>query len=189
MQLDTDGRPWRMRAASLRSDLSLLRFACSLVLEGVQMPDFPALPFDRMNEADVREEVISPLIRSLGYRTGTENNVVREQGLRYPRQYLGRKDPARDPGLRGKADYILEVKGRVRWVIEAKAPGVELGPNDSEQAWSYANHPEVRAVYYALCNGWQLSIYSTSHGPNSGALLKIDYSALAENWARVLGRC
>lgn len=142
------------------------------------MSTFPHLLFDRMNEADVREEVIAPLIRLLGYRTGTEYDVVREQGLRYPRQYLGRKDPSRDPDLRGKADYILEVRRRVRWVVEAKAPGVELGANDFEQAWSYANHPEVRAVYFVLCNGWRFLVFSTSHGPDVPPLLDVSYTDL-----------
>ena len=67
------------------------------------------------------------------------------RGFAIPVSYLGRKDPSRDPELRGKADYILEVRRRVRWVLEAKAPGVELGENDYEQAWSYANHPERAA--------------------------------------------
>lgn len=140
------------------------------------MTCFPPLPFERMNEADVREEVIAPLIRELGYRTGTDFDVIREQGLRYPRQYLGRKNASRDPELRGKADYILEVSRRVRWVIEAKAPSAELGSNDFEQAWSYANHPEVRAVYFVVCNGLRTLVFSTSFGPNVPAILDIGYS-------------
>ncbi|MEW6165632.1 MAG: hypothetical protein AB1642_11275 [Pseudomonadota bacterium] len=139
-----------------------------------------------MNEADVREDVIAPLIKQLGYRIGTEFNIVREQGLRYEHLYLGRKVPERDPILRGKADYILEVRERVRWVIEAKAPSVELGPNDIEQAWSYANHPEVRAVYFVLCNGQRLIIYSTNQGPNAPALLDVAYSEFATRLADIV---
>ena len=79
--------------------------------------------------------------------------VIREQSLRYPRKFLGRKDLSKDPELRGKADYILEAKRKVRWVLEAKAPDGQITQDDIEQAWSYANHPEVRAVYFVLCNG------------------------------------
>ena len=61
------------------------------------MQSFPSLPFDRMGEADVREEVLAPLVRSLGYRTGGEHDVIREQSLRYPKIFLGRKNPAKDP--------------------------------------------------------------------------------------------
>ncbi len=72
---------------------------------------FEQLKFDDLNETDVREEIVAPLIRNLGYRSGTENNVIREQSLRYPRAFLGHKNPGKDPIRRGKADYILEAGG------------------------------------------------------------------------------
>ena len=59
----------------------------------------------------------------------------------------------KDPLLRGKADYILEASGKVRWVIEAKAPDVQIDIDAIEQAWSYASHAEIRAVYFVLSNG------------------------------------
>ncbi len=150
------------------------------------MPDFPPLPFEKMNEADVREEVLAPLVRALGYRTGTEFNVIREQGLRYSRLYLGRKNPAKDPELRGKADYILEVQERVRWVLEAKAPCVDIGSNDIEQAWSYANHPEVRAVYFVLSNGPEIQVYVTSYGPTVSPILAVPYSDLTKRFPELV---
>ena len=113
---------------------------------------FDPLDFTNLNETDVREEILAPLIRSLGYRSGTENDVIREQSLRYPRAFLGRKKPGQDPVLRGKADYILDARNAVRWVIEAKAPDVELDLDAVEQAYTYASHPEVRAVYFVLSN-------------------------------------
>ena len=78
------------------------------------MLDLSYLPFDRMGEADVREEVLAPLVRELGYRTGTEFDIIREQSLRYPKIFLGRKNPKKDAELRGKADYILEVRDQIR---------------------------------------------------------------------------
>jgi len=87
---------------------------------------FEPISFQNLNEADVREEILAPLIRRLGYRSGTEHNVIREQSLRYPRAFIGRKDSKKDPILRGVADYILEAGSAVRWVIEAKAPDVEI---------------------------------------------------------------
>lgn len=142
------------------------------------MPPFLPLPFDELSEADVREEVITQMLRELGYRSGSENNIVREQSLRYPRESLGRKNPRRDPLLRGKADYILEVRNLVRVEIEAKAPTASISVDDIEQAWSYANHPEVRAVYFALCNGREFHVYQTNHGPNAGAVLTLGYEDL-----------
>ncbi len=134
--------------------------------------------FEEMNEADVREEVIAPLVRRLGYRTGTDNNVIREQLLRYKFVFLGLKDPGKDPEVRGKADYILEAERRIRWVVEAKAPQVEIDNTVVEQAWSYANHPEVRAVYFAICNGHLLLVYRTADGPQAQAILRLTCSEL-----------
>lgn len=133
-----------------------------------------------MNETDVREEVIAPLIRHLGYRTGTKANVFREQSLQYPKIFLGRKNSKKDPVIRGRADYICEVDGSVRWVIEAKAPQVKLSSNDVEQAYTYANHPEIRAVYFCLINGPDLKIYQTNQGPNSAPLLELNYEELQQ---------
>ena len=140
---------------------------------------FEPIKFEGLNEADIREEVLAPLIRTLGYRSGTIHNVIREQSLRYPRIFLGRKDVKKDPLLRGKADYILEANGKVRWIIEAKSPDVELNIDDIEQAWSYANHSEIRAVYFVVCNGKSLQIFQTNQGPNSGPFLSITYEELA----------
>lgn len=143
---------------------------------------FEPIQFAKLNETDVREEVIAPILRRLGYRSGTEYDVFREQSLKYPKLYLGRKDAKKDPELRGKADYILEVEGRLRWVIEAKAPEVSLGENQIEQAWSYANHPEVRAIFFVLCNGRYFDVYHTATGPGVAPVLSIPYDRLEADW-------
>lgn len=140
--------------------------------------NFEALKFDRLNEADVREEIIAPLLRHLGYRSGSDNDIIREQSLRYPMDSLGRKKPDRDPLLRGKADYICEAGGRVRWVIEAKAPGIDIGPDEIEQAYTYARHPEVRAVYFCVTNGREFHVYRTDQTPSVGPVLRLPYADL-----------
>ena len=142
--------------------------------------------FEEFNETDVREEIIAPLLRSLGYRSGTVNNIVREQSLRYSRSYLGRKNPARDPELRGIADYILDVNHLVRWVIEAKPPSVDIAADEIEQAWSYANHPEVRAVYFSLCNGRVLHVFQTQHGPEAGPILTLTFEQMESDLSRLV---
>jgi len=150
-----------------------------------RMFDFSHLPFDRMGEADVREDILAPLVRELGYRTGTEFDIIREQSLRYPKVFLGRKNPKKDIELRGKADYIFEVRGQVRWVLEVKAPGVEIGVDEIEQAWTYANHAEVRAVYFAICNGHELKVFVTQNAPTVGAFLTVPYAEMAESFAKI----
>jgi hypothetical protein len=144
------------------------------------MNDFPTLPFATMGEADVREEILAPLIRLLGYRQGTEFDVIREQSLRYPREFIGTKKPRTDPVLRGKADYILDVVGYACWVLEAKAPGVPIDDHAIQQAWSYANHPEVRAVYFAVSNGEVLQVFATQAGPTAGAFMSVSYEDMEQ---------
>ncbi len=141
--------------------------------------DFPAYNFALLGETDVREEIIAPLLRHLGYRSGTLHNVIREQHLSYPQLALGRRK-AGDPFLRGKADYICEAGGQVRWVIEAKAPGEALDQLVEEQAWSYANHQEIRAVYFVVTNGREFKLYQTNRGPDAPALFECAYAEMPE---------
>jgi hypothetical protein len=115
------------------------------------------------------------LLRHLGYKSGSENNIIREQLLRYPKVSLGRKDPKKDPELRGKADYILEVGTHLRWVIEAKAPDIAIDNDCVEQAWTYANHPAIRAIYFAICNGRGLSVFRTAYGPKADVQFFVPY--------------
>lgn len=139
---------------------------------------FPSVDFARFSEADVREEVIAPLLRHLGYKTGTENDVIREQPLRYDKSFLGRKNPKRDWPLRGRADYICEAQGRVRWTIEAKPPGNGIALDDIEQAYTYAIHPEVRAVYFCLCDGHEFRVYQCLDAPATEPLVAWKYEHL-----------
>ena len=136
---------------------------------------FEPLNFEQLNETDIREEVIAPLLRYLGYRSGTPNNIIREQHLKYPKIFLGRKKPNNDPEVRGIADYICEVEGKIRWVIEAKSPSDAITSEEIEQSYSYANHAEIRAVYFCVCNGKELQIYHTNRSPGVGALLTVSY--------------
>lgn len=146
---------------------------------------FDNFNFQNLNETDVREEILAPLIRKLGYRADSKNNVIREQSLRYPRAFIGKKNKNKDPILRGKADYILEAGSNVRWVIEAKAPDVEIDDDSIEQAFSYANHPEVRGVYFSISNGKKFVIYQTNQGPNSEPLLEISYNDLNQQFSKI----
>jgi hypothetical protein len=134
--------------------------------------------FDKLNETDVREEIIAPLIRELGYRSDSNNNVIRELPLRYGREFLGRKDNKNDPVLRGRADYLLEAHFLVRWIIEAKSPAAHISTDDIEQAYTYANHAEVRAVYFVLVNGRQFMIFQTNLGPQAPPRWSVSYEEL-----------
>src|SRR5690348_820628 len=96
----------------------------------------------QLNEQAVREEIIAPILRALGYRANGENDIRhgKHLPLRYPRSYMGRKKRT-DPKLTGFADYICCAKNRVSWTIEAKGEQEDLTIDVVEQAYTYANHP------------------------------------------------
>lgn len=138
-----------------------------------------------MNETDVRENVVSPLLRELGYRHSSSNDIITEQTLRYPKAYIGRKKIGKDQDIRGKADYILEVEKRLRWVVEVKAPEIDITINDIEQAYSYAYHPEVRAIYFMVTNGKEFRLFQTINGPDAPCIMLTTYDDLKSNFQQL----
>lgn len=124
--------------------------------------NFQALRLDTMNETDVRETVVRPLIEALGYRNGEEAYVRSERVLRYDRAFLGRQNPKKDPPLVGRADYECGVAAHGRWIVEVKSPAVELTADDAAQGHSYAAHNEIAAEFYLLTNGHKFRLYQTS---------------------------
>lgn len=132
-------------------------------------------PFQRYSENDVRENIIRPLIVKLGY---LPEMVTTQLSLKYSRLFLGhKKGENKDRPLRGEADYIIDIDGRLRWVIEAKKPGA-ISDDDREQAYSYAMHPEVRAVLFSVMSGTHFEIYHTFEKPDAGPLLSFTYEEL-----------
>ncbi len=128
------------------------------------------MDLDTANETDIREDIAMPILTALGYARGTSNDIRREFPLKYDRQSLGRKKPT-DPPLRGVADYILVVTGAGRWVLEVKAPKVEIARDEIEQAITYARHPEVGATYAVVLNGRRIVVYHYSQTSDEEPLL------------------
>ncbi|AIL98110.1 type I restriction enzyme HsdR N-terminal domain-containing protein [Sinorhizobium meliloti] len=122
--------------------------------------------YDAMNETDVREVIVRPLLHEIGYRFGTDATIRTEVILKYDKAFLGRKKPTSDvplASLKGRADYICEVVSVGRWVVEVKAPNVELSPEDAQQAHTYAAHPEIAGLFYLITNGREFALYRTSY--------------------------
>ncbi|MGH7826751.1 MAG: hypothetical protein ACREQ7_16455 [Candidatus Binatia bacterium] len=70
---------------------------------------------------------------------------------------------------------------QVRWIIEAKSPDAALDREVEEQSWSYASHPEIRAVYFCLTNGKEFKIFQTNRGPEADAIFQCSYESLQES--------
>ena len=140
--------------------------------------------FEGATENDVREIVIRPLLERLGY---DRSKVMTQLPLRYTYLFLGhRKGSGKDRPLRGEADYVVNVDQRLRWVVEAKRGG-PITDDDREQAYSYAMHPEVRAVVFAIISGTHYEFFSTFETPEAGPILSFNETEAEECFAAVQG--
>lgn len=118
--------------------------------------DFALLDSRTFKEDSVREELIVPVLKALGYAASGPNRIIRSKGLEHPFLTVG----SRQRPITLIPDYLLTVSGNFTFVLDAKAPPEEirLGKN-VEQVYSYATHPEIRVNLFALCNGRELVLF------------------------------
>lgn len=104
-------------------------------------------------EDSVREVIILPLLKALGYE---QINIVRSKSLQHPFLKTGSKKTP----IKLIPDYILKIEENYAWVLDAKAPNEKIIHSEHvEQVYSYSTHPEIRSTYFALCNGLEFSLY------------------------------
>ncbi len=139
--------------------------------------DFKLLDSQGFKEDSVREELITPLLHSLGYQAYSEFEIVRSKSLKHPSVMFGSKKQKINIIL----DYLLKVRSHSAWILEAKSPdqNIVYGKN-VEQAYSYAIHPEIRVNLYALCNGRQLTLF---HIHETKPILQVGLQDLEELWS------
>ena len=118
--------------------------------------DFNVLNDPEFQEDSVREEIIGPILKHLGYGPSGSPKVVRSRKLSHPFVNIGSKSHK----INIIPDYVLEVEGKPFAILDAKSPSTSLEKsNHTEQAYSYAIHPEIRAKIYSLCNGKEWIIW------------------------------
>ncbi len=140
-------------------------------LSGVDSPGF--------NEDAVREDVVAPLLRKVGYRASGSMRMARGKPLTHPFVMIGSKKHK----VSIIPDYILYEDSVPLLILDAKAPDeAVVHSKHVEQAYSYAIHPDVRCVNYALCNGRQLAFY---HVSKSEPLFVIDCKEMLARWDEV----
>ena len=71
------------------------------------------------NETDVREDFVSPLLKALDYSNSGKHKIERNVFLQIPDLIIGRKKKSFE---KYSPDYILNVNGKRKWVIDAKGP-------------------------------------------------------------------
>jgi hypothetical protein len=122
--------------------------------------DFQVLNDPDFKEDSVREEIILPILKALGYGATKPHKIIRSKGLKHPFVSVGsaRKKITCIP------DYLFEVEDKYAWVLEAKGPNENiLSGKHVEQAYSYAIHSEIRVPLFALCNGKEFVLFHISN--------------------------
>ena len=118
--------------------------------------DFSILQDPDFKEDSVREELVVPIIKALGYAATGDAKIVRSRSLVHPYVAIG-SQPRKVSII---PDYIFLANGKPLWILDAKSPSEDITKSKHvEQAYSYAIHPEVRAELYALCNGHEFVLY------------------------------
>lgn len=142
--------------------------------------DLALLNDPNFKEDAVREEIVTPFLKELGYRAGGRNSINRSTALEHPFVQIGSKSRP----INIFPDYLLTVEGRAAWVLDAKGPNenIHTGKN-VEQVYSYAIHPDVRVDIYGLCNGKELVIFDIRQKP---PILQIAITKINESWDQVL---
>ena len=141
--------------------------------------DFEILNSSEFNEAAVREELINPILKKLGYKAYGYNKILYNNSLKHPFVQTGSKKRQIDI----IPDYLFEIAGKYSWVLDAKAPTENITSGDNiEQAYFYAIHPDIQADIFALCNGKEFIVYSKD---KKEKLLFFQLSEIDEHWEEI----
>lgn len=110
-------------------------------------------------EQAIREQVLAPMLTTLGYGQQTVNEILYEHVAPLPDEYrmIG--------SHRIKIDYVPTLRLQRFWIMEAKKPGslsdMEANQAAFLQAHFYATYPTINARYIVLADGEQLRVYDS----------------------------
>jgi hypothetical protein len=151
-------------------------------MQPLQSFDFRALDQTEFGEDAVREEIIAPIFRALGYAATGRLRIVRSKRLEHPWVSLGTTKKR----LSLIPDYVLYVDDLPVFVLDAKAPSEHvLDREHIAQVYSYAINREIRANWFALCNGRHLSVFHVAD-PGDVPRFHIHLGNLDKNWPAVV---
>lgn len=118
--------------------------------------DFCILDDPDFKEDAVREELVLPIIKALGYSVMGNSRIIRSKSLVHPYVAIG----SQQRKISIIPDYVFTSDSSPYWILDAKSPSESiLKSKHVEQAYSYAIHPEIRASLYALCNGHEFVLF------------------------------
>ena len=80
--------------------------------------DFSCLDDPEFKEDSVRENIIAPLLRGIGWSSSGTNKIIRSRSLTHPYVMFG----SQKRKLTVIPDYLLTVNGKPCFVLDAKSP-------------------------------------------------------------------
>ena len=141
--------------------------------------DFQLLNSPEFKEDAVREELINPILKNLGYKAFGHNRIIYSKTLSHPFVKIGSKKRQ----INIVPDYLLEINGKYSWVLDAKAPNENILSGDHiEQVYSYAIHPDIHADIFALCNGKEFAAFKKD---KKEPLLFFQLSEIDQHWDEI----
>ncbi|STQ85945.1 hypothetical protein LS73_002055 [Helicobacter muridarum] len=137
--------------------------------------DFQALEDENFKEDSVRELLIAPLLKELGFvlKDSKESGNKSKEINKDSKLEMALSLKLTSPTILGSnekitftrfPDYVLYFDSKPHCVLDAKAPKVEISAQSKaeRQAFYYAINPELKAPFYALCNGKSFMLFETN---------------------------
>ncbi len=147
---------------------------CAKVPVGSVVARIQTLDVSAYSEADVRAEVIDPIIRALGYQKETYFSLARKKHLKVLDKDLF-------------IDYSMTLWSQNFWLIEAKKvqrKRMAFSHNDLNQALQYATHPEINAALVVLCDGRIIDVYDREVSVVD-RVLRVEVARLSEEFDKL----
>lgn len=139
--------------------------------------DFSVLDDPDYLEDSVREDIITPILKKLGYGPSGRYKIIRSKRVTHPFVKTGTTERK----IENIPDYLISIDGRYAFVLDAKAPNENIGDH-IEQVYFYSIHPEIRTKYYSLSNGREIILYDI-HSEKS--VLHIQISEIDKHWSKI----
>ncbi len=130
--------------------------------------DFTTLENEDFKEDSVREFIIAPFLQELGFVLKDSKQSQKNSKLE-----MALSLKLTSPTITGSnekitftlfPDYALYVDSKPHCVLDAKVPKVKIDSQSKaeRQAFYYAINPELKAPFYALCNGRSFTLFETN---------------------------
>jgi hypothetical protein len=142
--------------------------------------DFSLFDDKSFKEDAVREEIVFPILKQLGYTASGVNKIIRSKALKHPFYFFGTKKY----NINIIPDYTFQTDDGTLWILDAKRPTEDIISGDNIfQVYSYAMHPEIQSRIYYLCNGKEFAVFEVN---KYEPVLFFNVKDLEANWTSLV---